>query len=341
MIWLSWRQFRFQACVGAVALALGAAYLLYLGMEIRDAHDAALARCGGSGDCGQALGQFQVEYRAPLIFLALGLGLALALIGGFWGAPLVAREFEAGTHRLVWNQSVSRPRWFATRLAFVALAGMIMAGAAGMLLTWAAAPVDEVAGDRFGTITFGARHLAPAAYAVFAVVFGTVVGLLIRRTLPAMAITMAGLIAFQFFVPNVVRPHLMTPERTTLAMTTEAVNQARNLGNISGGAVIGGITLPDHPDAWISRTSPLLTADGSPLAEDVFGACLDDPPKTGTGGTFGDTAACLGRLDLHLEIDYHPAARYWTFQWLEAGFCLLLSALLAAFGLWRLRRGTD
>ncbi len=340
MIWLSWRQFRFQAWVALLALALCAAFLLKLGMDIRDAHDAALARCEG-GDCGQAMSQFQVEYRGPLIFLALGLGLAIALIGVFWGAPLVAREFEAGTHRLAWNQSVTRSRWFATKLVFVASAGLITAGAAGLLLTWAAAPVDEVAGDRFGTITFGFRHIAPAAYAVFAVVFGTVVGLLVRRTLPAMAITLAGLIAFQFFVPNVVRPHLMTPERTTLAMTTEAVNQARNLGNFSGDAVIGGITLSGQPDAWISHTSPLLTADGSPLGEDVFGACLDDPPKTDTKGTFGDTAACLGGLGLHLEIDYHPAARYWAFQWLEAGFCLLLSGLLAAFGLWRVRRGTD
>ena len=40
-----------------------------------------------------------------------------ALIGVFWGAPLVARELEAGTHRLVWNQSVTRTRWLATKLA--------------------------------------------------------------------------------------------------------------------------------------------------------------------------------------------------------------------------------
>ena len=42
--------------------------------------------------------------------------LAPAVIGAFWGAPLVARELEAGTHRLVWNQSVTRTRWLATKL---------------------------------------------------------------------------------------------------------------------------------------------------------------------------------------------------------------------------------
>ena len=34
----------------------------------------------------------------------------------FWGAPLVARELEAGTHRLIWNQSVTRTRWLVTKV---------------------------------------------------------------------------------------------------------------------------------------------------------------------------------------------------------------------------------
>ena len=46
--------------------------------------------------------------------------LALAvpgLIGMFWGAPLVAREFETGTFRLAWTQGVTRTRWLAAKLA--------------------------------------------------------------------------------------------------------------------------------------------------------------------------------------------------------------------------------
>ena len=39
-----------------------------------------------------------------------------ALIGAFWGAPLITREFEAGTFRLAWNQSVTRARWLAIKL---------------------------------------------------------------------------------------------------------------------------------------------------------------------------------------------------------------------------------
>jgi hypothetical protein len=34
-----------------------------------------------------------------------------ALVGVFWGAPLLAREYDTGTFRLAWTQSVSRRRW--------------------------------------------------------------------------------------------------------------------------------------------------------------------------------------------------------------------------------------
>ena len=42
-----------------------------------------------------------------------------AIIGIFWGAPLVARELETGTYRLAWTQSVTRTRWLAVKLAVV------------------------------------------------------------------------------------------------------------------------------------------------------------------------------------------------------------------------------
>ena len=54
--------------------------------------------------------------------------VAPALIGIFWGAPLVTRELEAGTFRLAWNQSVTRARWMAVKLGLIGLAAMATAG---------------------------------------------------------------------------------------------------------------------------------------------------------------------------------------------------------------------
>jgi hypothetical protein len=335
MIWMSWRQFRVQALIGVLALALIAAYLVYLGADVRDAYDAYHTRCQSRGDCGLAMTQLAGDYQSTLLFLAAGFGLIPAVLGAFWGAPLVAREVETGTHRLVWNQSVTRRRWLVVKTGLVALAGMILAGGLSVLLTWAASPVDRVAGDRFSTVAFGARNLAPVGYAAFAVAFGVVIGLLARRALPATALTFLAVIIVQFAVPNLVRPHFMPAEKLTMPMTAAAINQARGLGSITGGAVVKGLSVPD---AWVTHTSELRTADGRPLSREKFNECFTDPPKTGATGTFGDTAACLGALDLHVDLAYQPNERYWPFQWIESTMYLALAALLFAFGLWRIQR---
>ncbi|MFJ8467822.1 ABC transporter permease [Streptomyces swartbergensis] len=338
MMWLNWRQFRVQALVGAGALAIIAAYLLYYGADVRDGYDVYQAGCQGAADCAQARSQFRSAYENTLLFLAAGLGLIPAVIGTFWGAPLIARELENGTHRLVWNQSVTRPRWLLSKVLLVGLAAMILTGASAALLTWAAHPFDEVVKNEFSTFVFGARNIAPIGYAALAFTLGTIAGLLLRRTLPAMAVTLVLFLAFQFFFPNVVRPSLMPPDKATLPMTAQAINEAQNLGSIGGGPVINGVKVPGAPDAWIASTSPLRTSDGKTLDGAKFNNCINTPPKTGASGTFGDAAVCLEKLDLHVDVRYHPASRYWAFQWLETSIYLALSGLLTAFGLWRIRR---
>ncbi|AYF27717.1 transmembrane transport protein [Micromonospora tulbaghiae] len=320
MIRMTLRQFRLPALVGVVALVLAGAYLLRLGADIRAVPDPA---------------RLPDRYAQTMLFLAGGFALVPALIGAFWGAPLVARELEQGTHRLVWNQSVPRRRWLAVKLAVLSVAAALVAGVLGALLTWAAAPVDRVAGDRFSTVLFGARGIAPVGYAVFGLVLGVVAGLVLRRTLPAMAVVFLAVVVVQLAVPNLLRPHYLPPERVTVPMTSEAVNRARNLGSITGSPVVGGL---DVPGAWVTDISPLRTADGRQLSDEAFGTCFRDPPRTGASGTFGDTAVCLGKLDLHVDLAYQPNRRFWAFQWIELALHLGAAGLLAAFGLWHVRR---
>jgi hypothetical protein len=235
----------------------------------------------------------------------------------------------------VWNQSVPRYRWLAVKLTVLGLASTAVAGTLGVLLTWAAAPADQVAGERFTAILFGARGIAPIGYAAFGVTFGAVTGLLVRRTLPTMAMVFLTVIAVQFAVPNLVRPHYMPAERATIPMSADSINQARSLGSITGGPVVGGLEVPN---AWVTDTSELLTRNGRPLSEAAFNECFNNAPKTGATGTFGDTAVCLGRLDLHVNLAYQPNRRFWPFQWIELALYLGISALLAAVGLWRIQR---
>ena len=81
------------------------------------------------GDCGQRTTAFLTAVQSskyPLGYFVGGAVLYLfpAVIGAFWGAPLISRELEAGTFRLAWNQSVTRTRWTLVKLALVGLTAM-------------------------------------------------------------------------------------------------------------------------------------------------------------------------------------------------------------------------
>ena len=137
MIWLAWRQFRFPAAVvvaAAVALAL---VLLAVGAP-------------AAGD--QALEVFENQLMKVRVFTFATIAMVVlpAIIGMFWGAPLVARELEAGTHRLIWNQSVTRTRWLVTKLLLIGVAVAAVTGALGLLLSWWADALTaaQLAGDR-------------------------------------------------------------------------------------------------------------------------------------------------------------------------------------------------
>ena len=154
-----------------------------------------------------------------------------AVIGLFWGAPLIARELETGTFRLAWNQSVTRERWLAVKLGILGLASMAAAGLISLILGWWASPIDHAAtlGSaagfqiRFFPALFGARGIAPIGYAAFAFTLGVLVGLIVRRTMPAMAITLAVFAAVQIVMPLAIRPHLITPVRDTTTLTASAI----------------------------------------------------------------------------------------------------------------------
>ncbi|HUR02466.1 MAG TPA: ABC transporter permease, partial [Nonomuraea sp.] len=126
MIWLTWRQFRAQAVAMYGLLALLVAILVITGPPLLGTD---VVRLGTADDTLYYAG-IVVVYGLP------------AIIGIFWGAPLVTRELEAGTYRLVWNQTITRTRWLATKLALTCLAAMTAAGLLSLAVTWWAGSID-------------------------------------------------------------------------------------------------------------------------------------------------------------------------------------------------------
>ena len=129
MIRFGMLQFRIQAITAAVTLAAFAVLLAATGPHLASTYAAdGLDSCHG-GSCTNLAMYFTGSLtRSPysvLFLLSTGIILlAPAVIGLFWGAPLIARELETGTAALAWNQSVTRTRWLAVKLAVGGLTAM-------------------------------------------------------------------------------------------------------------------------------------------------------------------------------------------------------------------------
>ena len=106
------------ACSSAPASWVALGILLWItGVVMADDYHAALAAVQRS-ECLQHLSLFRGD---GAIIDTVNLTIAAPLVLGlFWGAPLIAREIETGTHTLVWTQGVSRRRWLAGKLSTAA-----------------------------------------------------------------------------------------------------------------------------------------------------------------------------------------------------------------------------
>ncbi|MFJ6213503.1 ABC transporter permease subunit [Streptomyces sp. NPDC092296] len=326
MIWLTWRQFRTQALAALAAVLLLGSYLVTLGVQIHREHDRVLAQCRSHGNCPSLLASFTSQYHLPVTLLGYLLIIVPGIIGMFWGAPLITRELELGTHRLVWNQSVTRRRWLAAKLGLVGLGAMAVTGVLSLLLTWAASPFDQVQADRFTPMLFGARNIAPVAYAAFAFVLAVALGLFVRRTLPAMALTLVVFAVVQIMMPALVRPGIVAPVSSSVRLTPAALGTLDFLGQYGA---IGGLKVPSGD--WVVSTSPMLDSAGRDVGHSaMYADCIDNSVQSAM-------LACLAKADLHVEVTEQPADRYWSFQWYESGIFTAAAAALTALCFWRIR----
>lgn len=331
MTWLTWRQFRTQAVVALAVLATFAAVLLVTGVRLTHLY-AASGIAGCRTQCAALAGDFLEQARNGATGILLNVGIDVmyvvpAIIGVFWGAPLIARELEAGTYRLAWNQSVTRGRWAATKLLGVGLASVATAGLASLMVSWWSRPIDAVSLDRMNPQMFGARGVVPIGYAAFAFALGVTAGVLIRRTLPAMATTLAVVVAAQVAMPLWVRGHLIAPLHATAPLNTTNLRQfsMTNHGHMTVTATAS------KPGAWI-LSNETITSAGRTFTGPA------DPTACGRDIAPQKCMDWVGSLHLRQVLTYQPGSRFWALQWYETSILLALALLLAGFCFWWVRR---
>ncbi len=337
MIWVSWRQFRSNAIVGAAGLVALTVVLLLTGIHLEHLYSTFKAeRASCTLSCASLRQNFLDNYRHVRLLGSVLVGVP-AVIGIFWGAPLVARELETGSFRLAWTQGVTRRRWLATKMALVGLASAAAAGLYSLAITWWASPLDAVNNNRIGTALFSQRGIVPIGYALFAFALGVVAGLAFKRTLPAMATTLVGFITARGLTEFLLRKHLIPAKHATFALTS-----SRGIGfNLSHGQFSLSPNGSSFPGAWTTGSKIVDASGHAPTAAFIQHACPDlgrfaAPPGAhampAPGSVDRAFSHCIQTIGAryHEVVSYQPASRFWALQGMETAVFVIVAALLLA-----------
>ncbi|HTA10356.1 MAG TPA: hypothetical protein VK836_17680 [Streptosporangiaceae bacterium] len=319
MGWVTWRQHRptlisLPALLGAVAV-----FLWIAGLRVH--HDyAALAACRpfSSSACQALNTSFSRTDWTMGNTIHIVLQLAPALIGAFAGAPLLARELETGTFRHAWTQGFGRERWAIAKLVLLAVAITAAAEAFSQVFTWFFQPfIGQQSLTVLSAGVFDTRGIDFAAWTLAAFTIGALAGMVIRRILPAMAVTLGAYLSLDLLTWLVLRPHY------PLARVTSNPRLFSGQGSASS---------PWLLSTW--WTGP----GGRPANQAVVSRVLNLFPHNGPPTVNETPAQAFAQHGITQWWRYIPVSRFWPMQFIESGWLFALSVLLASATVWLVRR---
>jgi ABC-2 family transporter protein len=326
LAWVTWRQHRAALAGAATLLGALSLYLLINGLKINHAY-ATVASChpASSAACQQLKNVFNHDYwgggggsavssGGPQTISSLLLVVPV-LLGVFIGAPLVARELETGTFRFAWTQGCGRLRWAIAKLVLLATALTAGAWAFSELFSWYFHPfIADGQVSRLLPLAFGLLGVAFAAWTLAAFAIGAFAGAVIRRTVPAIAASLAAWTVLDLATAIFLRQHYET------ALTSQGANA------------------PAGNSAWV--VSQWYTgADGKHVSQSTVDNLLQQAPASVKNSP--DPNAFQAWLSQHHYTQwwaYQPQSRFWHFQLIEGGWLLALSLILLAATVWLVRR---
>ena len=320
--WVTWRQHR-AALAGVLALLGGLGVLMLVnGLGMHHAYTSlGLDTCGGlSGPrCQSQLSAFEQDYLSWADHLPHLLMFLPGLIGVFVGAPLVARELESGTFRFAWTLARSRVQWVIAKLVILALVLTVLALGFSALVTWWYGPFDAITGRMSAYGAYEISGLVFAARTLFAFTLGALLGLLIRRTVPAMAATALVWVTVVMASMIWLRPQIHRPITVIGAVAK---------GIVPGDHVPVNATVVNH---WFQDAAGHHVGFDQ-IFQQAIEAGHGTPPSPDQLNTY------LAQQHYSQWVSYRPNSWFWHFQTIEAGSYLALAVLLAAATVLLLRR---
>lgn len=313
MIWLTFRQHRTELLIIGGTLAVLAVLFLFTGLDMHAAYQqlgvgACLTDTGQNPLCPNIIDSFRQQYGFWQGLLPW-LNLLPALFGVLIGVPLLAREYEQGTQRLAWTQSITRRRWLLIKLGVVLAATLILTAAFSALITWWNGPFDQLDGH-FTPTSYDFEGIVPLAFATFSLALGVATGALLRRVIPAIAATTL-YIPLRLLDDAWLRQRLIPPLKVTFDVLSK---------------------VPTSRQDWFISQNYVDQQGNVVSAYQVYATC-------GSNGHIGQSALqCIHDQGWMFQEVYQPASRYWPFQALEAGLFFAAALLLLGLTVWLVER---
>ena len=152
----------------------------------------------------------KTTFRPDVPWSLIAIAPALAL---FAGLPWVTREFDTGSFRYTWVQSISPRRWLLGTFGSLAVTAAAAAALCGMAFGWwfqLAQWQGLYPGYPWYWEHFELTPLSMASWTLLAMALALVIGVVVRRTVPAMAAFVPVYGAWLYCAIWWLRPHLFT-----------------------------------------------------------------------------------------------------------------------------------
>jgi hypothetical protein len=325
LAWVTLRQRRGLFIGLGIFLGLFAAYLVVMAViqgnayaAVAACHPADVARCQGLrqsfvsrywGGDNSVLQSGGAQTVSSLMF-----GVPV-LLGAFTGAPLLSRELESGTFRFAWTQGAGRTRWVLSTLLVPALAVTAATGAFTAIFYWYLRPflaLGQV--SEMLPLTFALLGVVFAAWTLLAYALAAFLGALLRRTVPAMVITLVVYIALAMATATAIRPHYAAP--VTVPSTSAAANDGWVISLFAKSPTGQEISQPDLFATFQQQAPASVQNSHNPNAFQTW--------VTQHGYTQWTTL--------------QPDSRFWEFQLIEGAWLTAVSAALIGGSAWLIRR---
>ncbi|MEU0059473.1 ABC transporter permease subunit [Streptomyces sp. NPDC006334] len=303
MTWLVWRQHRAAYWTVLAATVLCVAWMIYQRAQMMDFLHAYGFPAKNLDDAGK---QFD-PYSGAFTSVTTGLTAIPVILGVLLGAPLFAGDLENGTAKLIAAQSVSRNRWLATKLALTGLVVTVTTVTLSAVFAWWWNPIKPHYTDIDWTSRefFNTTGPAPVALSLLSVFGGVLIGVILRRTLAAMVVTLGFTVALQM-----VWGHFKLSLGDIVTATSKPISPG------------GMITFPEVP-----RTAHVIDTSyvsGSGKLFDLT-TCTDTLSEEAT-------TSCMKKADIvGGSIDYIPISQMSSMQWFGASTLFALTAGIVAF----------